>query len=421
MTTGKSKFIRVSRKQIGMAIALALVIAATTIVNRSFFDGATAQQESDGTTVRISALKSESGSVRVALQQQGAGGSWGERQHPTLNTVGASAPTGVWLNSSELQLAAASVSDRPLFCVIAHGGPDDVFWNTLRSFSQLSSSHTGASVRFESSLDGAEQAAAIDRCSADGAAVIASTLADPAAVTDSLLAAKEAGARIITFNSGADYAAQAGSEMHIALDDYGTGLLAGETFNESGITGTIVCLVHEQENVGLDERCDALAASYTGGPVERLQLPETSDSADVTAFIADYMRNGGAEMVSAMMALNVNTLTSALWALDETNKSAEHPVFVATVGGGPQIRDVPLEIRQRHFLFSMNDLQQAQGYFVVSAMQFAYTFHLPSEFLLKPTIIKGVPFTYNLGSLFTEDISDVLERLDEIVGGDGSD
>ena len=46
-----------------IAAALVLEVGATTLVNRSLFHDATAHPKSDGATVRISALKSESGAV----------------------------------------------------------------------------------------------------------------------------------------------------------------------------------------------------------------------------------------------------------------------------------------------------------------------------------------------------------------------
>ena len=163
-------------------------------------------------------------------------GGWGERLHPDRNTVRETARTGVWLHSSPLQLATASAENGPLYCIAAHGGPDDYFWRLVRGYVHAARTCLDINVRYTSSLDGAEQAAAINQCVADGAVAIASTLADVDAVGDSLRAAQAAGIYVLTFNSGAEHARSVGSVLHIGLDDAAGGRLAGQSFNERGIT-----------------------------------------------------------------------------------------------------------------------------------------------------------------------------------------
>lgn len=54
---------RPTRKNIGVALALALVIALTTLVSHALFKDASAHVDSNGAVVRISALKSGSGAL----------------------------------------------------------------------------------------------------------------------------------------------------------------------------------------------------------------------------------------------------------------------------------------------------------------------------------------------------------------------
>jgi len=375
-------------------LAIGLVIAVTTVVNHSFFDDATAQQESDGATVRISALKSESGAVRVALQQQGVGGSWGERQHPGLNTVGAMAPTGIWLNSSPLRIEAPPVDDGPLFCITAHGRSSDHFWRLLRGFSRQSALDQGMNVRFSQATEGADQAAQIDQCVSDGASVIASTLANPEAVRPSLLAARDAGVRIITFNSGAEHAMSVGSELHIALDDAEAGRIAGEEFNRRGVVGPIGCLIHETENSGLETRCNELEAAYQGGDIARIQLPTSVDSSAVRSAIVERLLDDAQPELVALLALNGDTLFHALSSVIDTEELFEHRIKVASVGLNLELARIPIAVREPFQEFYINAAPEAQGYLITAALQMVHDYTVPAWFIRQPLILNATPFVY---------------------------
>ncbi len=391
-----------------MLAVAAVAVALTTLVHSVWLNDAAAQPEGGGDTVRIAALKQADGRVQVALQERQADGSWGERQLPNQRFVPADAPTDRWLHSSELHTSGAAASaihapaDEPeeaLVCIVAHGSLDDYFWQILKGYARLAEQHMDANIRFVTSLDGAEQAGLIAQCSADGAAVIASTLADAEQVTPALRAAKQAGARIITFNSGAQFAEAAGAELHIALDDVGAGELAGRTFAEHGVQGAIACLLHEEQNVGLEQRCDALERTYTGGDVLRVALPEGADSDTVRETIAARLTDPDAPPINAVLALNGDTLFRAYQAVVQTADAVGRDIQVGSIGGIPLLGREPLAQRQRHVLFAINSMKEAQGYLVAAAIQMVHTFHQPPSFILMPTILAGVPFIYNVSEI----------------------
>ena len=378
---------------LAIAIAVTAAVVITIAAQHALFDDATAQQESDGATVRISALKSESGAVRVALQQQGANGSWGERQHPDLNTVGVAARTGVWLNSSPLVVTARSES-RPLYCVIAHGAPDDYFWQLLRGYSLKAEADLNADVRFVTSLDGAAQSAAIDQCVSDGASVIASTLANPDAIRASLSAAKSEGVRLITFNSGAAFAQEVGSEIHIALDETAVGQLAAQTFTQRGVSGDIGCIVHEAANVGLDARCQGLADAYVGGNVHRIAVHGLEHDAAVAA-LAKRLTDPDAAPLNGLFSLNGDTMLIALDAIVETNDQIDQHVQLGSVGGKPEVLRVSREDRDAHLLFTVNNMSEVQGYLVTAALRMIDGSHTPAVFVQTTLVVEGTPFIFN--------------------------
>ena len=384
---------------------LILVSAALTLTAQQLLSGDAVAEDAGGATVRISALKSEDGAVRVALQQHGLDGAWQARQRPQFNTVRADARTGVWLNSSPLHIStgqpAAAMADesKPLFCIVAHGTRDDYFWRLVRGYSRQAALDNGLDVRFVQSPDSSVQAAAIDKCSADGAAVIAATLAAPDAVIGPLQAARKAGSRIITYNSGYEDAQRAGSELHIALDDVEAGRLAGREFNRHETTGAIACLVHEAENVGLETRCDALADAYTGGDVIRVSLPESGDFDEVRAAIAERITDPDQPRLSALLSLNGDTLPAAMQAIVDTQDARDFEVKTGSLGITTGLESLVLQIGLEALLqislFTIDDAAEAQGYLITAALAMAHSNPLPSEFIQRPLILKATPFVYS--------------------------
>jgi len=348
-----------------------------------------------GVSVRVAALKRDDGSVAFAIESMGADGRWRTRQLPQRGVFPTDAPDGAWLATSAVELPSAA-EQAPLFCVVTHGSKQDRYWLVARGYMHVSAHVTNTNWRYEAHLDGADQAAAIDRCSADGAVVIASTLADPEAVTDSLLAAKQAGARIVTFNSGGDYAAAAGSEIHVALDDREAGAAAARVINTNGITGPIACLLHETGNVGLVERCEGLEATYQGSSVSRLQLTEGATDEQVIEELVNALTDPNRPQFELVLTLNADTLFGALDAVSQIYADSGRTIQVVPIGTHVDLirRSTP-ETRARHRLAGFNDSVESQGFLVVSAMHFVHQQPTPPELIGKPQLWLASPFAFD--------------------------
>ena len=380
----------------------AAVEAASAALDRLIAQSDTVDREDEQASVRVAALKRADGSIVFAIESMQADVGWSERQLPQLRVLAADAPSGIWYVSSIVELPAEEEPEGPLFCVVAHGSKADRYWQVARAYMHVSAHLADANYRFESHLDGADQAAAIDQCSADGAAVIASTLADPEAVTDSLLAAKAAGARIVTFNSGASFAAAAGSEIHVALDDREAGVRAAQAISLLGVTGPIVCVMHEQGNVGLEERCEGLEATYQGASVRRLHLTEgASDEQVVEELIAKLTDPEWADVEMAM-TLNANTLFNSLKAFDQIYADTGHTIRILPIGSHVDLRLTDLAARQRHMARLFNDSVESQGFLVLSAMLFVHNSHTPPELIGSPQLWLATPFALNASRAQTD-------------------
>ena len=356
------------RQRLAVSLAFGLAIALSALISHTLFHDATAQQESDGPTVRISALKSESGSVRVALQQQEAGGSWGERQHPDLNTVPADAQVGVWLNSSSLQLAAA---ERPgqldrlsFFCLVTHEHPgDEAFWNLVRTGAASFESIVGVRVEVKAGPKVDQQAEHIRDCVAEGASGIATSLPDPEGLSEAIAEARSAGMPIVSFNSGLNSFVALGSSRHHSVDEVAAGREAGLRLNELGTSGTILCVVHEPANVGLEERCEGLEDGYHG-QVERLSVAQTgvADIAGSTSTLSARLSAASdqAEVVG-IVTLNTQIGLAARDAIADAGSSAVLATF-------DQNSDVLRAIKDGEILFAIDTLPANQSWYALVSL-----------------------------------------------------
>lgn len=201
-----------------------------------------------------------------------------------------------------------------LHCVISHGSDEDLFWGLAAESSVAAAGMLGINVRNEVYTNSAAQADAVRRCVADGAVAIATTLADPEAMQPAVRQAIAAGIPVISYNSGAEDAAEVGTALHISLDDLVAGRVAGEEFNRRGIEGNVLCVVHEPENQGLHDRCDGLTESFNG-TVERWTMTDRDttveelharlDEGDVSAVLG-LSSSIGAQVRSAIFDSRLN-------------------------------------------------------------------------------------------------------------------
>lgn len=274
--------------------------------------------------LRIAAFRHESGAVEVALQQIDADGVWGERILPETRFL-LPGEGGRWLISSAVRIQVAQVqvadddgaateippmpqdggpgsdpgddsgratdapplpqeddpplSTAPFYCIVHHGAAHDRFWFAFNTIARTNASAVGLpGLEIQGKPEIAEHAAAITDCVERGAGAVATTLPDLEGLSEALEGARAAGVFLVSFNSGATLAGRAGSLTHYGLDDVAAGVEAGREFNAKGVSGALLCIIHEADNIGLADRCQGLDDTYTGGTVFSVTVQPSSVS-----------------------------------------------------------------------------------------------------------------------------------------------
>ncbi|CAM5501036.1 hypothetical protein STENM223S_08934 [Streptomyces tendae] len=169
---------------------------------------------------------------------------------------------------------AAVNTPRWTFAMITHSGDGDTFWDIVQSGAEQAAVKDNINFLYSHDDEAQQQAqlvdAAIDK-KVDGIIV---SLAKPDAMKSALARAKKAGIPVVTVNSGSAESKKFGALTHIGQDETIAGEAVGEELNERGRKQAI-CVLHEQGNVGHEQRCDGVEKTFDG-KVQRLYVTGTS-------------------------------------------------------------------------------------------------------------------------------------------------
>ncbi len=282
-----------------------------------------------------------------------------------------------------------------LYCVIGHGSDEDLFWGLSAESSVAAAGMLGINLRSEIYLRGAEQAEAVRRCAADGAVAIATTLSEPDVMKPAVQEAIAAGVPVISYNSGAEDAADVGTALHISLDDYEAGRVAGNEFNDRGVEGHVLCVIHEPENQGLHDRCDGLEDAFSG-TVERWSM---SDRELTVVELSSRLREGD---VSAVLGLSSSIGFEVRSAIYGTRGDVQG----ATFGFSRTIAEYVADGRLMFAIFDHPEIQSylaAVGGLVVERLRIDPAAYFNSaQMLITPTIVNAEEMQALLESLTSE-------------------
>jgi simple sugar transport system substrate-binding protein len=266
------------------------------------------------------------------------------------------AGTGDGGNGAETETADAGQegSGDLTIAVVTHGDGGS-FWAVAKKGAEDAGRELGVTVEYtESNNDPEEQAQLIEAAvtaEVDGLAVSAP---NPDAIADALQQAVDAGIPVITLNSGADQFEELGAITHVGQTETVAGEGAGEQLAEAGAT-KLLCVVHEQGNIGLEQRCEGAAETF-GGDVENFQVTGTGDVQTTLNEIQSKLQ--GDESIDAVLALNPDIAIAARDAIEGSGSEAQLATF--DLSG-----DVVQAIEDGEILFAVDQQQYLQGYLPV--------------------------------------------------------
>jgi simple sugar transport system substrate-binding protein len=238
--------------------------------------------------------------------------------------------------------------------VITHG-EGDTFWSVAKKGAEQAGKDMGVTVKYsESANDPQKHAQLIDSAVTEKVDGIATSVPNTDALRDPLKKASDAGIPIITLNSGQSDSASLGAITHVGQDEGVAGEAAGKRLAESA-SGKLLCVVHEQGNSGLEERCAGAKKGF-GGEVENVQVKGVSDIATSTTELQSKLQSD--KDVTAVLTLNPDIAVAARDAVQGASSDAKLATF--DLSG-----DVVKAIKAGEIEFAVDQQQYLQGYLPV--------------------------------------------------------
>jgi simple sugar transport system substrate-binding protein len=238
--------------------------------------------------------------------------------------------------------------------VITHG-QGDTFWAVAKAGAEQGGKDMGVDVKYsESDNDPEKQAQLIDSAVTEKVDGIAVSAPNPDALRDPLKKAADAGIPIITLNSGQADSADLGAITHVGQDETIAGEAAGRRLAEGGAQ-KLICVVHEQANIGLNQRCDGAKQGF-GGEVENVQVKGIEDISTTLTEIQSKLESD--DSIDAVLSLNPDIAVAARDAVQGAGSEATVATF--DLSG-----DVVKAIKAGEIEFAIDQQQYLQGYLPV--------------------------------------------------------
>ncbi len=277
-----------------------------------------------------------------------------------LGVAGCSATGG---KRAEERARAAAEQGRPAvstprwtFAMVTHAGDGDTFWDIVQNGAKEAARKDNINFLYSHDDQAQQQAQfvqnAIDQ-KVDGLIV---SLAKPEALKDVVAKAVKAGIPVVTVNSGSEQSAAYGALTHIGQDETVAGEAVGTELNRRG-RKKAVCVLHEQGNVGHEQRCAGAKKTFDG-TLENLYVEGTNMPSVQAAVQAKLQADPS---VDAVVTLGAPFAPTAVKAKQTAGSKAEVDTFDLNASVAAGLKDGSLG-------FAVDQQPYLQGYEAVDLL-----------------------------------------------------
>ncbi|WP_369263588.1 sugar ABC transporter substrate-binding protein [Streptomyces sp. R35] len=251
---------------------------------------------------------------------------------------------------------AAVNTPRWTFAMITHSGDGDTFWDIVQNGAKQAAVKDNINFLYSHNAEAQQQAQLVDAAVDKQVDGIIVTLAKPDAMKAAVARAEKAGIPVITVNSGSEESKAFGALTHIGQDETIAGEAVGEELNRRGRKKT-VCVLHEQGNVGHEQRCAGIKKTFHG-TVENLYVQGTS-MPDVQSSIGAKLQAD--KSIDSVVTLGAPFADTAVKAKQDAGSKAEIDTFDLN-------EKVAAELKSGTLGFAVDQQPYLQGYEAVDLL-----------------------------------------------------
>ena len=241
--------------------------------------------------------------------------------------------------------------------MITHQAPGDTFWDIIRKGAESAAAKDNVDLQYSNDPDATKQAqlvqAAIDK-KVDGIAVTDPNTPALGAVIKKAVAAK---IPVTMFNAGGPDAISLGALGYFGQGDKDAGTAAGKKIVEAG-GKSILCVIQEQGQQQLEDRCAGVTAGAQGAKVSRIFVNGRDDSAVTTSIQAKLTQDKSIDWILTL---------GAKQALDSV-KSVKGAGSKAKIGTFDTNKELVAAIQDKSIAFAIDQQPYVQGYLAVDSI-----------------------------------------------------
>jgi simple sugar transport system substrate-binding protein len=275
-----------------------------------------------------------------------------------LTLAGCSSSSGGKKSEEGGAAASAGKASTPRMTValVTHQSPGDTFWDIVRKGAQAAADKDNIKLVYSADPNAGNQANlvqnAIDQ-KVDGVAV---TLAKPDAMKAVIAKADSAKIPVVGLNSGLSDWKKLGLLEFFGQDETVAGEALGNRLNSEGAK-KVVCVIQEQGNVGLTQRCDGVKKTFSG-TTETLYVDGTSPTSVKSTITAKLTQD---KAIDHVVTLGAPIALIAVQSASDAGSKAKVATFDLN-------KDLTTAISKGTIEFAVDQQPYLQGYLAIDSL-----------------------------------------------------
>ncbi|MFF4968215.1 sugar ABC transporter substrate-binding protein [Streptomyces sp. NPDC001037] len=254
--------------------------------------------------------------------------------------------------------AAAGKANTPRMTValVTHQSPGDTFWDIVRKGAEAAAAKDNIKLVYSHDPDAGRQAGLVQNAVDQKVDGIAVTLAKPDAMKDVVGKAGAAGIPVVGLNSGLSDWKRLGLLQFFGQDETVAGEAFGRKLNEVGAEKA-VCVIQEQGNIGLTQRCDGLRKTFSG-TTENLYV-NGADMPSVKSTITAKLKQD--KSIDHVVTLGAPFALTAVQSVDDAGSKARIATFDLN-------KNLTAAVKKGTIQFAVDQQPYLQGYLAIDSL-----------------------------------------------------